>query len=276
MQKIIVPLDFSKHSAYALETAAMLAKEHGSELLALHMLELSRDRLTDSDDEQKAKMVFFLKMAEKHFNVFLERDYLKDIKVIPMVKHFKVFSEVSEVAENHSADLIVMGSHGTSGLSELFVGSNTERVVRHSDIPVLVVKSQPASSGYQTGVFACDFTEEMIAPFNKASEFFSTNGIKMNLVYVNTPGGQFRSSDEISERVKTFFKKTNHDFNENDINYMSDYSVEDGVFKFAEKIGADLIAIPTHGRTGISHFFAGSITEDIANHSKIPVLTIKI
>ena len=276
MQKIIVPLDFSKHSEYALETAASLAKEHGAELLALHMLELSRDRLTDSDDEQNAKMVFFLEMAKKRFNEFLERDYLKDVKVIPMVKHFKVFSEVSKVAEDHSADLIVMGSHGTSGLSELFVGSNTERVVRHSDIPVLVIKSQPTTSGYATGLFACDFTEEMIAPFNKALGFFSKNSIKMNLVYVNTPGGQFKSSDEISQRVKTFFAKASGDMTEDDIHYISDYSVEKGVFKFAEKINADLIAIPTHGRTGLSHFFSGSITEDIANHANRPVLTIKI
>ncbi len=57
---------------------------------------------------------------------------------------------------------------------------------------------------------------------------------------------------------------------------MSDYTVEKGVLNFANKIGADLIAVATHGRTGIAHFFEGSISEDIANHAVLPVMTFKI
>lgn len=277
MDKIIVPIDFSEYSEYALETAANLAKKHHAELIVLHMLELSYDRLTDSGAEQNEKAVFFLKMAEKRFEEFLDREALKGIDVIPMVKHYKVFKELNEVAENHSVDLIVMGSHGSGGLSEMFVGSNTEKVIRHSSVPVLVVKSKPKTEAYRTGVFACDFTEEMITAFNTASRFFEANGIKMNLVYVNTPGGLFQSSDQIETRVSQFFNNE-HVLNTDkvDINYISDYSIEEGIFKYAEKHQSDLIAMPTHGRTGVSHFFAGSITEDIANHSKIPVLSIRI
>ncbi|MGB5479439.1 MAG: universal stress protein, partial [Eudoraea sp.] len=55
-----------------------------------------------------------------------------------------------------------------------------------------------------------------------------------------------------------------------------DYSVEKGVLNFSESIHADVIGIPTHGRKGLSHFFMGSIGEDITNHSKIPVITFKI
>src|SRR5690606_41868766 len=63
----------------------------------------------------------------------------KGAKITPIVKHFKVFSEVNDVAKEHGADLIIMGSQGTSGFSEIFVGSNTEKVVRYSDVPVLVL-----------------------------------------------------------------------------------------------------------------------------------------
>ena len=142
MKKIIVPVDFSKHSEYAMEAASILAKKHGAEILALHMLEMSDALLTKADNEQNAKAIFFLKLAEQKFEDFLDKDYLKGVDVIPIVKHFKVFSEVNEVAKEHSVDLIVMGSHGASGLTEIFVGSNTERVVRHSSIPVLVVKNK--------------------------------------------------------------------------------------------------------------------------------------
>ena len=140
MKKIIVPIDFSDHSEYALKAAAKLARRNKADLLVLHMLEMSDIMLTASDDLQDQKAVFFFKLAEQKFENFLKKDYLEGLTVIPIVKHFKVFSEVNDVAKKHDADLIVMGSHGSSGMKEFFVGSNTERVVRHAEIPVLVVK----------------------------------------------------------------------------------------------------------------------------------------
>ncbi|MCP4975162.1 MAG: universal stress protein, partial [Maribacter sp.] len=56
----------------------------------------------------------------------------------------------------------------------------------------------------------------------------------------------------------------------------NDYSIEKGILNYGEKINADIIGIPTHGRKGLSHFFMGSIGEDIANHSNVPVVTFKI
>ena len=81
MKKIIVPVDFSEHSEYALKTAAKLAKQNNAELLALHMLEMSDIMLTASDGLQNQKAVFFFKMAEQKFEDFLKKDYLNDVKV---------------------------------------------------------------------------------------------------------------------------------------------------------------------------------------------------
>ena len=72
MKKIIVPIDFSEHSEYALKTAAKLAKKNNAELLALHMLEMSDVILTKSDSEQQQKAVFFLKLVEQKFETFLD------------------------------------------------------------------------------------------------------------------------------------------------------------------------------------------------------------
>ena len=105
MKKIIVPIDFSQHSEYALKTAAKLAIKYNADLLALHMLEMSDIMLTATEGEQYQKAVFFLKLAEQKFEAFLDKPYLKDVNVIPVVKHFKVFSEVNEVAKKESADL---------------------------------------------------------------------------------------------------------------------------------------------------------------------------
>ncbi len=277
MNKIIVPIDFSIHSEYALETAAILAKKNNAEILALHMLEMANNIISDSNEDQQMQTVFFMKLAEKRFQEFLERDYLKDVKVTPVVKHFKVFREVSDVAEEHNADIIVMGSHGSSGLTEIFVGSNTEKVVRHSNIPVLVVKQKPVNVNFETVVFACDFSEAMVKPYLNACQFFEKSSSNLRLLYVNLPGERFKSSAEMEATVAKFLEKADGNLNKiNDIQYISDYTVEEGVLTFANLVGADLIAVPTHGRRGISHFFSGSIGEDIANHSTLPVITFKI
>ena len=273
MNKIIVPIDFSEYSDYALETASILAKRYGSELLVLHMLEIDKGRVTDSTNELNEKMVFFLKLAEKKFDEFLAKEYLDGVNITPIVKHFKVFSEVAEVAEEQNADLIVMGSHGSSGLSEIFVGSNTEKVVRHSELPVLVVKQKPTTLDFNTVAFASDFTLEMVEPYLKARQLFDN----LKLIHVNVPGEGFRSSSEIDSTVANFLKTADGNLDMlNHVHYIADYSIEKGILNAANLMGADLIAVPTHGRKGLAHFFAGSVSEDVANHATIPVITFKI
>ena len=277
MKRIIVPIDFSEHSEYALQTAAKLAKRYDAELLALHMLEMSDIMLTTSDGFQNQKAAFFLQIAEQKFETFLSKDYLKEVKVTPIIKHFKVFSEVNDVALKNDADLIVMGSHGTSGMKEYFIGSNTERVVRNADIPVLVVKNELSNVNFDVVSFACDFSEDSIKSYLNAMSLFNKMNSKVYLVYVNLPNDRFRSTLEIEKRVVNFFTKADGDLDKmKDVHYVSDYNVEDGVLTFSNTIGADLIALPTHGKKGLAHFFEGSVGEDVANHSTLPVLTFKI
>ncbi|WP_298551150.1 universal stress protein [uncultured Algibacter sp.] len=277
MKKIIVPIDFSEHSGYALKTAAKLAQKYDAELIALHMLEMSDIMLTASDGLQNQKAAFFLQLAEQKFKNFLKRDFLNDIKITPIIKHFKVFSEVNDVAEKHNADLIVMGSQGTTGIAEFFIGSNTERVVRHANIPVLVVKNDMPNVNFDVVAFACDFSEETIESYLKAMNMFSKTEAKLYLVHVNLPNERFKSSLEIEKRVVNFFTKAERSLDKmEDVHYVSDYSVEEGVLSCANKIGADLVIVPTHGRKGLAHFFEGSIGEDVANHSTLPVMTFKI
>ncbi|OUR93367.1 universal stress protein UspA [Flavobacteriales bacterium 34_180_T64] len=277
MKKIIVPIDFSQHSEYAMEAAAILAKKHGSEILALHMLEMSDILLNKTDNEQHAKTVFFYKLAEQKFEEFLSKDYLDGVKVTPIVKHFKVFSEISGVAKEQGADLIVMGSHGSSGVKEIFIGSNTEKVVRNSGIPVLVLKNDPILMDFENVVFACDFSEESVRSYKNASKLFEKLNSKIHLVYVNLPSENFKSSVEMEKRVAAFLKLADGSLDKmNSVNYVSDYTIEKGILNFSNVIGADLIAVATHGRTGIAHFFEGSISENVANHSLLPVMTFKI
>ena len=277
MKKIIVPIDFSEHSEYALKTAAKFAKKQDAEILALHMLEMSDIMLSASDGLQNQKAMFFLQLAEKKFTEFIKKDYLKDVKVTPIIKHFKVFSEVNEVALKHNADIIIMGSHGTSGVKGFFVGSNTERVVRNADIPVLVVKNNVVDVNFDVVVLACNFSEEFIKPYLNTVQMFKNISTKLYLVHVNLPNDRFKSTVEIEKEVVNFFTKAEgHLNNMANVSYVSDYTIEDGILNFSNKVGADLIVVPTHGRKGVSHFIMGSVGEDVVNHSTLPVLTFKI
>ena len=71
MKKIIIPVDFSQHSEYALETAAALAKKHNSELIIMHMLELSESIFSASSSERNEETAFMLMVTNKKFESFL-------------------------------------------------------------------------------------------------------------------------------------------------------------------------------------------------------------
>nr|WP_298793991.1 universal stress protein [uncultured Allomuricauda sp.] len=273
MKSIIVPVDFSEQSEKALKVAANLAKDHDAELLVLHMLELSPSIMGDTGYVSQEQVVHLIKVGEKRFTEFLDKPYMKDVKVIPVIKHYKVFSEVNELAEKHNADLIVMGSHGTDGLKEVFIGSNTERVVRTSDIPVLVIKGENGRFKVERFVFACDFKEENVQALKKAVEIAKLFKAELHLVYINTPGDEFLSTEDAYNRISKFLNIATLGFS---VEIYNDYTVEKGVLNYSESVAADLIGIPTHGRRGLSHFFMGSIGEDIANHSQTPVITFKI
>lgn len=256
-----------------MKAAVSLAKQHDAEILALHMLELNKNYVSSTESSHPEQTVFLLKLAEKRFKEFLEKPYLDGIKATPIIKHYKVFSDLNQVAQNTKADLIIMGSHGSDGLKELFIGSNAERVVRNADIPVIVVKEEVQDFKVERFVFACDFKKENLSAFKKAKNFAKLLSAQLEPVFINTPGETFLSNKDAYLRINEFL--TAADTGEQ-VEIYNDYSVKKGVLNYSASIMADLVGIPTHGRKGLSHFFMGSIGEDIANHSKAPVITFKI
>ncbi|MEY8848455.1 universal stress protein [Psychroserpens sp. XS_ASV72] len=275
MKKIIIPVDFSKHSEYALETGALLAKKHNAELIVMHMLELSESIFSASSSEKNEETAFMLMVTNKKFESFLDKPYLEGITVTPMIKHHKVLKEVDEVATQLKADLVIMGSKGINDYDGVFTGSNTEKVVRYSNTPVLVVKSKPKSVEFEAVVLATDFSEDSVSAVSSAMELLNSLSNKVTLLHVNRPNINFASTEEIEERVENFLHKAKHPEWKDQITYIADYSVENAVMNYANKNSMDAIAMITHGRKGISHLFAGSISEDLVNQSKLPVITLK-
>jgi len=274
MKKILVPTDFSKEAGYALKVAAQLAKTYGSEIYLLHLLELpiqEVDALNTYSELPSA--MFFMEMAQKKLDSLMANDYLEGLKVHVTIKPDTASNGIKEKCKEHHIDMIIMGSHGTSGLQELFIGSFAEKVVRVSDIPVMVIKKDHEDFDVEDFVFASDFKKESKHTYKKAIEIAKLFDAKIHLLMVNT-ASHFMTTADAKKRILEFVKGTH--FENYTITIYNDQSIEEGILNFSKDIDADLIGISTHHRQGLLHFFNGSIGEDLVNHANLPVITFKI
>ncbi|AVR44359.1 universal stress protein [Christiangramia fulva] len=277
MKRILVPVDFSKYSEYALKVAAQIARDLKCEIIVVHMMGLSEPLLTRDEEREVFNALSYMQITKERFTKFLDKPYLKGITVIDVVHNDKNFSELDEIATSRDAGLIVMGSHGLSGMKDIFVGSNTEKVVRSSEIPVLVIKNHIPDFKIKNAIFACDLKDDYLNSFQKTRKFLEPFNVHPRPLFVNIPE-RFLSNREMEAMASNFLMDAGiadaDIFTE--VDFYSDYTLESGIYHYCEERDIDLIVIPTHGRKGLAHFFYGSIGENVANNAKIPVLTIKI
>ena len=144
MKRILVPVDFSKEAESAARVAASIARKTGSEIFLVHMLELPVTTIDPAEMNtisSEPQIIYFMKLAHQKFEKFKKLPFLKGITVVETIQFQHAFSGIINESEKNNIDLIVMGSQGASGLQEMFIGSNTEKVVRRSNVPVLVIKT---------------------------------------------------------------------------------------------------------------------------------------
>lgn len=274
MNKILVPTDFSKEAEYALKVAAQLSKTYGSEIYLLHLLELPLqevDALSTYSDLPEA--MFFMEMANQKLEALMSNDYLEGLKVHVTIKPDNALSGIIEKCKEHRIDMVIMGSHGSSGLKEMFIGSIAEKVVRYSEIPVMVIKKEHDNFKVRNFVFASNFKIKSKHTFKQAVTIAQLFDAKIHLLIVNT-ASNFMTTTNANTRIQEFVKGI--DFENYTFTFYNDESIETGILNFSRDIEADLIGISTHGRQGLSHFINGSISEDLVNHAKRPVITFKI
>ncbi|WP_298527629.1 universal stress protein [uncultured Christiangramia sp.] len=275
MKNILVPTDFSDQAEKALKVAAQLARKFDSEIYLLHMLELPMMLIdpVHGSSQNVPEALFFMKLAHQRFSRLKMADYLEGLKVHETVQFHRAFEGIIEISQENNCEMIVMGSHGASGYQEMFIGSNTEKVVRNSEIPVLVIKNEIPDFRIENFVFATDATSDQKDLLSRAMKFARAIDTQMHLLFVNTPN-DFLSTAEATKRILKFTEE--YPELETNIHIYNDISVEKGILNFARKRGADLLGIGTHGRKGLAHFFNGSISEDLVNHANRPVVTFRI
>ncbi|MBT8270665.1 MAG: universal stress protein, partial [Bacteroidia bacterium] len=196
MKNILVPTDFSNQAENALHVAAQLANKYDAEIYLLHLLELPLQQVDAmSTHSELPEAMFFMKLAHKRFTEVMSKDFLQGLIVHETVEFRQSFNEIPAICEAKNIDLIVMGSHGVSGLKEIFIGSNTEKVVRNATVPVLVIKKPHDIFEVNDFVFASDFSQDNKDTYKQAVKIATAFDARLHLVMINT-ANNFKTTTE--------------------------------------------------------------------------------
>lgn len=268
MQNILVPCDFSKTATNAYRFALDIAAKSKGRVHLLYVIELPVLHDTMLMPVLNFEAQFLTDMeasAKKRFAKLMDKYSAEKVKVITKTVFGGVSLMIQDYMQKESIDLVVMGSHGATGARELFIGSNAEKMVRRSSVPVFVVKDYykgPIKNIVFPNTLDTENQEDLVMKVKALQNFFKA---KLNLVWINTPLN-FTSDSLTTKRLEAFAKRF----------MLKDYSIhvynqtdeERGILEFSNSIKGDLIAMGTHGRRGISHLVNGSLAEDVVNHSK--------
>ena len=143
-KKILVPTDFSDSARKALLYAVEFAKTYGSQVLLCHVIEppaypmaMVAGTLQAAPEERELRG-----QIQKELDAAVSRVAGNDVAIEPRLLEGTPYVEITTMAEDEEVDLIVLPTHGRTGLAHMFLGSTAERVVRKAPCPVLVVREQ--------------------------------------------------------------------------------------------------------------------------------------
>lgn len=274
MPKIIVPTDFSACSEYALEVAAQIArKSDASEIHLVHFYERPVSGYVLQIEVDNQALNKLREHIETELHTLSHKPYMKDIHVIWHHIPDRDVIELTELEFAKDADLIVMGSHGIQDGPKWLLGSHTHKMVYSANTPVLVVKNRYPSFEVKNLVFASNFYSEADASFAKIKKIAQLFNSNIHLLRVNTRDNfePTHASMALMDGFATTVGLKTHTksvYNED--------TVEDGVLRFAYEIGADLVAMETHKRTGIARVITHGITGEVLEDTQIPLLSVRI
>jgi nucleotide-binding universal stress UspA family protein len=147
IRSILLPTDFSDCASYALGYAASLARTFGSSIVCVHVIEPMVPTVGYSGMTEPLPIADIADQlensAERELPKLGGREEFAGLEVEEVIAHGEAAAEIVRVAKDKNVDLIVISSHGRTGLGRILFGSTAEAVVRHASCPVLVVKPSP-------------------------------------------------------------------------------------------------------------------------------------
>lgn len=272
INKILVPIDFSKSSRNTISHAINIAKKTNAEIFLLHVASISSHVFPNFEAESDTTSLLKTRITRELNGLVAELKSEHGVNVSAELIEGSVSSGIPEVAARKKCDLIVMGTHGISGVQEFFMGTNAYRVVTAASCPVLTVNESATNSEYKTIVLPIDsslHTRDKVSEVTAIAQIF---GSKVKIVGLVT--------GEHEEELKFFnakIKQVEEHFGVKGVDFESKIihgeNIAGMLNSYAQAVDADLVTIMTEqeASTGL---FVGPHAQRIVNHSRIPVLSV--
>lgn len=273
---ILVPIDFSDISNHALNHAIQVATHFHNDLALLHVVEeaLISSFLTFGKNEHLEELAKEAAKARLD-KLSTEIKAKHNIDSVTIVKFGRIHKVIEDVVNELKCDSIIMGSHGASGLDQI-IGSNASRVIGHSSVPVVVVKSEQHVNSYKNIVFPLDLTAESKQKVNWAVHIGKSYNSTIH-IFTSKTGDNDWDQKLIANlhQVEKILDKEGVKYTSKVAENMEDnFAIE--TIKYSEDINADLIMIMTQQEDkNFSEYIIGTYAQQVVNRSlKAPVMCI--
>lgn len=283
--KILVPLDFSDLGSKALHSAEKLANLFNGSITPFHsylplnevdggpyMFGMSASSIEDYDEIEDALHDRLSELAKEEVDPSLVTE--------PLISIGNPAQSIVE--EGKAFDMIVMTTHGRTGFSRFFLGSVSEKVLRTSHVPVLIVNQERELSDLNRIMVTSDFSNHSKDAFPLAKEIARKANAKLEVVNILSFDPQHDDEPDESkmevrkQRLNVLAKEMLHDIGDLVETKMivSSETPHEAILNYNLNNPHDLIVMSTVGRTGIDYLMMGSTTANVARHVKSPVLSV--
>lgn len=276
IQKILIPVDFSETSMIAIEHAGFAAQVLKADLVLLHVVEKHWEKFSIVAPEMRVDAPSdFTNAIEKRLEETAAAIRSKyGVKSTCITADGNIFNEIVSVSKEHKVDLVVMGTHGTSGVVEFFVGSNTYKVVTESVCPVLSVRAHATKVGFREIVLPIDDSAHSRQKVNHAVVIAKQFNSRINILGLpdTDDEGEMKKFEFKLDQIEEYLKKHDISFTRKSVNGGNQAK---HTYEYAKSINADLIVIMTDQDETLTGRLLGTYAQQIVNHSKIPVMSIQ-
>jgi len=276
IKKILVPIDYSKVSLNALDTAIEVCRSQEAELTIMHVIENSYVLLPP---DAVGFSVSVLSEATKSANeslIALAREirWNHSLVVDHIVQVGNPADEICRWAMHRGSDLVIMGTHGTSGLREFFLGSNTYRVVKNAACPVMTIPGANRWMDFRKILFPIRMVPNALDKYDIVRPIIRKNGSSVLIA------GIVKKSDTSTLiEMKALTEYVRVKMEEDDVICGCEVHYTENVARHVLDLSKvekpDLIVITATLDESIRDFFLGPYTQEIVNHSRFPVLSIR-
>lgn len=277
MNNILLPTDGSILADFAYDLAHDIANRTASYIDVLAIVPAPSDaifdrlgKLTADEGEDHRQLREQQKVIKERLTTWVQDK--PDVRSVT-VKIGRIEEDIVRYATEKDIDLIIMGTEGSHGLKELFIGSHTEHVVRSSPVPVLSLKSDRSKVFVKNLLLIGDFENIQQPNLTMIKELQRSFKARVHLLRINTPKS-FLSTRKAMTNMQDFVAINGLDNVQTHI--YCDESIEDGIVNFSQDNEMDVLMIGTHQRKGIDRLLTPSISEGVVNHIQQPILTFQL